>query len=267
MAFSQLRVSFSGSFQCRLATDPDRSNATRSNPTSAQHGWTFDYGEAPFDRVIRFHSPVELRSALIDRFVPVTVTGIEVRPQNLFGPFELPFQPVPADPLLGTTVSLGDAAFFDSAAGGGAGREAILGCKLAFGSLMTATPKSPPLLLGINRNPATTAEYFVKKPVAIAAAMATGSIVPPRQAVLAAPGVTPLSPPRNIENYANFYGASEQIVPVAATIDFSPAGATGVIASLMLGWSFTLNLGFSHFDGDTLTGRVAGSLEGVHSNL
>ena len=268
MIFKQLRILFSGSFQCRLATDPDPSNATRSDPENPLRspGWTYDYGEAPFDRLIRLRSPVELRSALIDTFLPVTVIGIEVQPQSL-GPVELPFQAVTSDPLLGVTVSLGAGALFDSAAGGGASREAIVNCILSFGSQLTATPTSKPLLAGIVRDASTTADYFLRKPVAIAAALATGGIVPPRAAVLAKPGLTPLSPPRNIETYANFYGVTESILPVAATIDFVPAGATGILASLLLGWSFSINLKFSRFDGDTLTGRIAGSLEGVHSDL
>lgn len=268
MIFKRIKISFSGSFQCRLATDPDPSTATRSDPENPLRapGWTYDYGEASFDRIIRLQSPVELRSALIDPFIPVSVTAIEVQPESLGG-IELPFQAVPSDPLLGVPVSLGDGAFFDSAAGGGAGREAIVNCKMSFGTQLTATPTSKPVLTGIVRDAATTADYFLRKPAAIAAALATGSIVPPRAAVLAKPGLTPLLPPRNIENYANFYGITESIVPVAATIDFVPAGATGVLASLLLGWSFTINLTFSRFDGDTLTGGMTGSLEGVHSDL
>jgi hypothetical protein len=268
VAFKQVRISFSGSFQCRLATDPDPSNATRSDPENPARspGWTYDYGEAPFDRKIRCQSPLELRSALIDQFKSVTVNLLEVQPQSL-GPIELPFQTVPVDPLLGLPVSLGDDAFFDSAAGGGASREAIMNCKLSFGSLLTATPTTKPVLGGIVRDAATTTDYFLRKPPAIVAALATGSIVPPRANVLAKPGATPLAPPRFIEIYSGFYGASESIIPVPATIDFSPAGATGVLASLLLGWSFVLNLKFSRFDGDTLTGRVAGGLEGIHSDL
>ena len=126
-------------------------------------GWTSNYGEAHFDRIIRCQSPVELRSALIDAFTPVTVTSIEVQPESL-GPFELPFQAVPADPLLGVPVSLGDAAFFDRAAGCGASREAIVNCRLSFGTVLTATPVSRPLLGDIVRDAATTAGYFVRKP-------------------------------------------------------------------------------------------------------
>lgn len=268
MPFKQVRISFSGSFQCRLATDPDPSNATRSDPENRARspGWTYDYGERPFDRFIRLQSPVELRSALVDAFVPVTVTSIEIQPESL-GHLDLPFQIVPADPLLGVTVSLGDTALFDSAAGGGASREAILNCKLSFGTMLTATPASPPVLSGIVRDAGTKAEYLVRKPVAIAAALATGSIVPPRLVVLSKPGQTLLSPPRFIESYADFYGMTESINPVAATIDFVPAGASGILASLVLGWSFTINLKFSRFDGDTLTGRMMGSLEGFRSNL
>jgi hypothetical protein len=267
MELKQVKMSFSGSFQCRLATDPDPPTARRSDPNRSPTGWTHDYGEAEFDRIIRCQSPIELRSALIDSFEPVKVTSIDVQLRAPVGNVEMPFQRLPADPLLGAAVSLGETAFFDSTAGGGPGSEAIENCQLSFGTLLTATPASKPRLAAIVRDSSSTAGYFVRKAGAIASAVATGNIVPPRLAVLAAPGLIPLSPPRNIETYANFYGMTEDIVPVAATIDFATAGATGIRASLMLGWTFMINLTFSHFDGDTLTGRVAGNLAGVHSLL
>jgi hypothetical protein len=94
MAFKQLRICFSGSFQWRLSGRSGPSNATRSNPNSpGPHGWTHDYGKAPFDRIVRFHTRVELQSALIDSFTPAKVTTIDVQQQSV-GPFELPFQTI-----------------------------------------------------------------------------------------------------------------------------------------------------------------------------
>ena len=49
-------------------------------------------------------------------------------------------------------------------------------------------------------------------------------------------------------------------------IDSSGRG-DGILASLLLGWSFIVYLKFSRFDGDTLTGRVVGTVEGLHSSL
>ncbi|RAJ90043.1 hypothetical protein LX87_05569 [Larkinella arboricola] len=118
-------IRFAGSFQCRLGTNPDPTTTPDtpavSSPTDpfgdirrpAALGWTFPYSESRFDGIIRCQQPVELRNALIDPFEPVKVTGIEVKPESL-GPlgFELPFQPVPVDPLLGLPVSLGEKAYF-----------------------------------------------------------------------------------------------------------------------------------------------------------
>lgn len=70
-----------------------------------------------------------------------------------------------------------------------------------------------------------------------------------------------------LEVYAGRFGLRADIEPVKVDLQFSPAGATGVLASLLLGWSWTLELSFSRFDGDTLTGRLTGRLSGVHSAL
>ena len=58
-----------------------------------------------------------------------------------------------------------------------------------------------------------------------------------------------------------------EIRPINANVDFSPAGATGILAAIPLGWTWTLHLTFSRFDGDTLVGRVEGDLSGIHSDL
>jgi hypothetical protein len=231
MALKQVRITFASSFQCRLATDPDPTSSSRSDPYGDIRqppaiGWTFDYNEAPFNRVIRCHSPVQLRSALLD-------------------PFEL----------------------FDSQAGGGASFEAVLNCQLSIGTLLTAVPTAPPRLTGILRKPEWVAEYNLRKPAAIAGAVATGGMATTRQKVLTEPSSIPFAPPPRFENYAQFFGAQEETQPVGAEIDFIPAGATGVMAQLLLGWSWTLSLTFSRFDGDTLTGRMTGTLAGLHSDL
>ncbi|HEV2928791.1 MAG TPA: hypothetical protein VGW74_08865, partial [Propionibacteriaceae bacterium] len=70
-----------------------------------------------------------------------------------------------------------------------------------------------------------------------------------------------------LEVYAGWFGLRADIEPVKVDLQFSPAGATGVLASLLLGWSWKLELSFSRFDGDTLTGRLTGRLSGVHSAL
>jgi hypothetical protein len=105
MALKQVRLLFAGSFQCRLATNPDPIGSFFSDPFGELRpppalGWTYDYNEARFDRIIRCREPVQLRSALMDPFEPVKVTSVEVQPEPLFG-FQPPFQSLPTDPLVG----------------------------------------------------------------------------------------------------------------------------------------------------------------------
>ncbi|WP_328876367.1 hypothetical protein OHT76_43550 [Streptomyces sp. NBC_00287] len=269
MAFKQIKLHFQGSFQCRLATNADPPDSSRSDPYGdlrlpASTGWTFDYDEPRFDRIIRTASPVALRAALVDDFVPTKVTGLEAQPEALFG-VELPFQSVPGDPLLGLPVSLGSNPMFDEAAGGGATFEHVLNCNLSFGTLLTATPTSTPHLTGVSDTGAGS-EYLLKKPPAIAAALAAGGIVPTRVKVLTEEGPTPLLP-KYMQAYAGFFGAKASTEPVVVSLNFSPAGASGILASILFGWTWKLILTFSRFDGDTLTGRLDGELHGVHSNV
>jgi hypothetical protein len=271
MAFQQVEIQFSGSFQCRLATESDATNESRSDPYGdirppASIGWTFDYNENRFDRIIRCQNPVQLRSLLVDPFDPVVVRQIQVKPEPIFG-FDPPWQPLFGDPLLNVPVSLGPQAMFDTAAGGSAAHEAIVNCQLSFGTMLTAVPTSLPKLKGIERRPEWTSEYLLKKPALVAAAVTTGSISSTRLKVLTE--MNPIQPslPIRLENYAAFFGMREEITPVPASIDFSPAGAQGLLAQLLLDWTWQLQLAFSRFDGDTLTGRLDGKLAGFHSNF
>jgi hypothetical protein len=267
--FKQMKFTFGGSFQCRLATDADPKGSSRSDPFGdlgqpPSVGWTFAYNELNFDRIIRTRDPVQLRSGLLDPFVPVTVTQIEVQPEGFAG-IELPWQVVPADPLLGLPVSLGAQAMFDSAAGGGAGFEAILNCVVTFGDLLTVTPVGVPRLRGVEQVPEWQSEYLVRKPLALAPALPFMNAT--RLKVLTLPSAAPPGPPRYIESYANPFSFRDQIQPIAANIDFIPAGATGLLVGMIFGWSWTLDLTFTRFDGDTLVGRLDGSLSGIHSDL
>lgn len=266
--FKQMKFTFGGSFQCRLATDADPKDSSRSDPFGdislpKSVGWTFAYNEVTFDRIIRCQDPVQLRSALVDPFVPVTVTQIEVQPEGFVG-FELPWQTVPFDPLLGLPVSLGAQAKFDSVAGGGAGFEAILNCVVTFGNLLTVTPAGIPTLKGVEPVPAWESEYLVRKPLALAPVLPFMDAT--RVKVLTLPSPPP-EPPTFIQSYARPFSFKDEIQPIAATIDFVPAGATGLLVSMIFGWSWTLDLAFTRFDGDTLVGRLDGSLSGIHSDL
>src|SRR5262245_33040677 len=82
MVLAMMRIAFSGSFQCRLATEGD---GTDHKPTDKKGvygqfsvGQTFAYREQEFDRFILFSKPVQLRNALLDPWEDVKVTSVEV---------------------------------------------------------------------------------------------------------------------------------------------------------------------------------------------
>ena len=67
-----LSISFAGWFQCRLASDPDPTDEPRG-----VSGCTFATVDEPdFDRIIRFHDPVAIRS--LAPTVGVAVTSVAV---------------------------------------------------------------------------------------------------------------------------------------------------------------------------------------------
>ncbi|MFF2236322.1 hypothetical protein [Streptomyces anulatus] len=266
--YRQIKVNFAGSFQCRLATDPDPAASSLSDPYGdlrppPAKGWTFDYNETGFDRIIRCQTPVQLRSALVDSWNPVRVTTIEVQQQSLVPDFEFPLVPIPADPLLSLPVSLGATAFFDTGPGGTASLEKIQNCVVTLGAVLTATPQAIPHLTGISGTGATS-EYLTQKPLQIAWALAAGQITPTRAKVLAQPGTTPGAMPYYIDRYSAFFGYQESIQPVGVTLT-ATSGSVGLLAAILLSWSATpkLELTFSRFDGDTLTGHVDGCIRAV----
>jgi hypothetical protein len=59
----RLSIAFQGSFQARMATDPDLTSASPTDPDGTHGrkgaGWTFAYKEKPFDRVVRLSDPVD----------------------------------------------------------------------------------------------------------------------------------------------------------------------------------------------------------------
>lgn len=265
MAFlKQIKITFGGSFQCRLATDPAPTSSSPTSPTSIPpgaigSGWTYSYHEPPLDRVIRLANPVSLRNALMEPFNPVKVTQIQFQPQAPFGSFELPWQTIPADPLIGTGVSLGPSAVFDTAAGGGTvTQEAILNLKFSIGTLFTADPMRKVVLDGAQgNNPAWSADYVARKPGLVLSA--APSMDSSRFNVLT-------TNPAVVANYSVFYGFRCPSKQVPLTNVNYGLGGTSVLAQLLLGWSFYLDLAFYRFDGDTLVGQMDGVLSGLHSD-
>src|SRR5687768_8115587 len=116
----QLRIRFEGSFQCRLATERDPTNASPKDPYgTAAEGWTFAYKERKFDRIIRTFSPVELRTAPLAAWESVRVKTIEKDEGVGFKPV------ASSDVLYGLLVGFGAAKFDTKAGDGGMTKEAI----------------------------------------------------------------------------------------------------------------------------------------------
>ena len=246
----QLKVSFAGSFQSRLATDHDPTDASPTDPSGrygrASQGWTFAYRESRFDRIIRLSSPVQLRNALIDSWVNVVVGKVEADQGNGFAS-------VPGDPLFNKLISLGAAKFDTKAGNGGVTKEALVGVKFAIATMLTAEPASLPVLDGAKgSNKAWRAEYNSKKPQKIQ----SSQLDPERIKVLERKG--------RIDDYASFFQIRCPTKPIPMKAVQFASSVSGVLtqlespASTKYDWS--ARMAFYRFDGDTLTGKMDGQL-------
>jgi hypothetical protein len=263
----QLKISFAGSFQARLATDDDDTNASPTDPYgtygAAARGWTFAYKESKFDRIIRFSAPVNLRNALVDPWKDVKVTTVEEDTgKGLVA--------VAGDALLGKVVSIGNAVFDTKAGGGGVTREALLSFKLSIGGgLITADPVSAPLLNGVDGiDHSTWKKFYESRKVALITGLAMDAV---RAKVLT---------DRFFETYASFFelrcvtkpaklkGVTFKL-PAAAPAVKGPAPKPNQVlvrldspASTKYTW--TAQIAFYRFDGDTLTGQADGFVQATH---
>lgn len=240
-----------GSFQCRLATDPAPPGGSVTAPPKAGDfslGWTFDFGEAPLDRVIRFSNPLSLRKGgLMAPWKDTTVFAVEA--DRGAG-----FQHELNDPLASAVVSLGANAMFDAAKGGGPGHEAILNFELSLGSLLTAKGSPDPICDTSMSHPMHAGWktlYQSAKPSRI-------SGIPPgiRKDHIAVPYVQ--------EWYAQIYGAMGKVdnATLQTPSISAPGGVLAEVKAQMAvkPGSWKLLLFFWQFDGDTLVGDCQGFL-------
>ncbi|MEZ6059802.1 MAG: hypothetical protein R3C19_05525 [Planctomycetaceae bacterium] len=234
----KVTIDWSGSFQCRLATDPGPSN---SSPTiySATSGWTIAYGEPAFDRLIRLQSPVSLRTALVDSWEDTKVTSVVL---------SFPDGSSQTDETLkGKKVSYGTVVFD----GPIPAQETLKGLEVSIGTSgeFTGKPSSPAQLTGAKFDktrqglyePAKKAKLSqVKNPVRLGT---IGTLM---------------------TNYAAFYGfwAETGTVTLNATgtAEFLRIPERNAHAVTEFNWEFSTK--FFAFDGDTLTGRITGQLIG-----
>jgi hypothetical protein len=196
----RIKISFAGSFQCRLATDPDDTDSSPNEPTKTPgdlnalgRGWTFAYHEpAPgadddddtekkpsLDRVIRLSNPWWLRNLLVDPWEDTKVTLVEVSrslapgmspaPDKLSDDLMLvPFQ---NDPLVGKVVSLGQAKFASLHPGGLAGadgREVLADFAFSIGGMtFTASQLGKTRGTGANALGKDVETYYMQKKTAL----------------------------------------------------------------------------------------------------
>jgi hypothetical protein len=168
----KVRLAFSGSFQCRLATNHDD---TTWKPTDKKGvygtlsvGTTFAYREEAFDRIIRFSRPHQLREALMDPWQDVKVDWLEVNTTRAKATLGSGGLTRVTDPIIGQVVSPGDLAMFDTRTGGNYScHEAIINLSLSIGGGMFKADADipPPLCKVIGPDVKDWAEeYLQRKP-------------------------------------------------------------------------------------------------------
>ncbi|MGY1617380.1 hypothetical protein ACI797_11640 [Geodermatophilus sp. SYSU D00691] len=157
-AVARPAVRFRGTFQCRLATDPDPFDHPWGENSSfgvyAVQGPDPDHpDEPPLDRVVRFHDAVALRPFCEP--IGVTVTAVEARVGGTPVQFDV------GDPVIGLPVRLGPGCVFDGRNRTFApdGFEPIADFRLELGTLYSgasapAVPRSSPA-----EPPGSTAPY------------------------------------------------------------------------------------------------------------
>lgn len=256
-----VRMVFSGSFQFRIATNPDFPtpgpychNLFAPPGVAGGNGWTFAYGETPFDAKVRLNTPVALRRAgLVDTWVNTTVVYM------LSEAADAKVTKATDDPLLGQKVSYGpDARLWDPRNDptdpiGNPAQEELRNFKLSIGGGavgLTADPAATPTLTG---NPGLYRPWATSYATRKLMAMRGGVAPPERQQCLNNDGMR--------GNYATFFSMYGKFLNIGLT-KVAVTGAAGIAAQLAKPDEFdwTLNLFFCRFDGDTLTGRTIGDL-------
>ncbi len=244
MPLRSVQIGIFGNFQCRLATDPDAPDASPTGPSNGT-GWTFTYGEVPFDRRIRFQMPVALRDGLMDGWNGVRVS--QVKADRGGGLVE-----VSNDAAVGARVSLGDTAYFDQAAGGGGfTQDAVMNIRLRIGEgpaiFFSSTPVATPNIV-VTVNQDRQNEYTRIKP-------ARGVSNAARRTELTS----------RLSWYSvvfGFMGSIDQVAMNPPALFGFGSGVLTEAASRPTGvWK--LHLDFYRYDADTLVGTVNGWIDGV----
>lgn len=251
-----ITIEFEGCFQCRLSTDPAPSNA--GNPTS---GWTRTFGETNFDRIIRFSSPVAIRTLLYRPWADVIVTNVVA-----------PSIPNPnSDPIIGQSVNLGASTYYNGGPTVPPGFEPLANFMIKIGTnSLSAQTSIPPTGGGVlTLSGAEEAAAGINPELMFANKIA--SLSGARLAMLLSGGGA-------IQTYASFcYGLDSSghhtkpdgpgIVDYYAdypgtldtNITINP-GSSVVLSNLLGQPVLYLKMKLFGFDGDTLVGQVRGMI-------
>jgi hypothetical protein len=255
---TQLDIKFSGSFQARLAVGMDRSDASPTDPYGEYGGKsagggvsaTYAYKEKPFDRIIRLSKPVDLRNVQLNPWTDTVVRSVMMFVDGKFKPAP------PGNALVGSAVSLGEKAKWIE----GEGYE-LTGVTLSIGSFLVGNPTNKLEGWNVTQVFSRKADYQKEKEAALRADF--GEVDPVRLKVLD-------------ENKAKNFDSWSMIHISICTygLDFDPGklvftavfggGATMEPAANYI-WGATLV--FSHWDADTLCGRLNGAVGALHKSM
>jgi hypothetical protein len=284
----KIKISFAGSFQCRLDTEHAPLDASPTEWTDTfpdTTGGTFSYNEEPFDRVVRLSNPQALRNALVDPWEDTKVTVVEVSPALALrmGPgTDEPVRgvapderlvPVRTDSLVGQVVSFGEAKLnaAEEAGAGGIGYEVFDDFAFSIGGMsFKAEQVGKTRMTGINPLPKAGAVrngYKRKKKDGVKKAL--GTMHPARAKALSEYDISEPEDkggcPRHIQGYAGYFAMQADMpdIPLTQVEVHGVGGVLSLTREANLVWKLSLN--FSRFDGDTLTGKIKGVLEGSDS--
>jgi hypothetical protein len=247
-------IKFQGTFQCRLATDPDASTAA-----DGRFGWTFAYGEAAFDRIIRFSNPVALRNALYLPWQNAVVTSVNAPGIPNSG----------SDSVIGQAVNLGPNTFFNgnNTTGGSPqyppGQEPLVNFKFIVGSnSLYGEATNPVQGGGAALMTAQQLSSFGINPPAIYNNKLTQVTAPPLRVTNVQVysynnwGVT-----SSTGVYTPGIGKIEYVAICRGQLDKNiaiNAGSSAVLNALVGQTPLYLKISFFGFDPDTLVGQVIG---------
>jgi hypothetical protein len=270
----KVRLAFSGSFQCRLATESDGTDHKPTDPKGVYGtlsvGTTYAFREPAFDRVIRFsqaemlsHLPerLPLREALMDPWQDVKVDWLEVNTTRAKATLGGGGLTRVTDPIIGQVVSLGKFAKFDTHTGTiNSAHEAIIDLSLGIGGKMfTADPDIPPPLCK-RFDPDVTDwkdEYLQRKPKLV---QQFGSKMDPvRKAIFEQLRDTDGEPEYIHKCGYQFYEVGTYTCKLK---NVRSMGSSNLDQRKWLDVPFewSISLTFFRYDCDTLTGRVVGEI-------